>query len=430
MPWDFETEPEFEEKLAWMREFVKEEVWPLEVIADDVDQETFMRLVRSLQDEVKKRQLWATHLPPELGGQGYGQVKLGLMHEIEGTSTWAPLVFGNQAPDSGNSEILAHFGTPEQKEKYLRPLLDGRVRSAFSMTEPETAGSDPTLLQSSAVLEGDDWVINGHKWYSSNGMIASFLIVMVVTEPEAGPYERASMIIVPTDAPGVKRLRNVPTLGGGEHWGSGHAEIVYDNVRVPKENLLGRRGGGFEIAQIRLGPGRIHHCMRWLGQSRRAFDILCERALQRQAFGGPLARKQTVQNWIADSAAEMQAARLMTLHAAWVIDREGSSAARQEISMIKFFGAKVLHDVIDRAIQVTGSLGYSSDLPLESMYRHARAARLYDGADEVHRQTVSRLILKDYPTPTGLYPTDHIPTRREAARRKFAELLEVHTANL
>jgi acyl-CoA dehydrogenase len=430
MAWDFSTEPEFEEKLAWMREFVKEEVWPLEVITGDVDQETFMRIVRSLQDEVKKRQLWATHLPPELGGQGYGQVKLGLMHEIEGTSMWAPIVFGNQAPDSGNSEILAHLGTPEQKEKYLRPLLDGRVRSAFSMTEPETAGSDPTLLQSSAVLEGNEWVINGHKWYSSNGMIASFLIVMVVTEPEAGPYERASMIIVPTDTPGVKLLRNVPTMGGEEHWGHGHAEIVYDNVRVPKENLLGRRGGGFEIAQIRLGPGRIHHCMRWLGQAQRAFDILCERSLQRHAFGGPLASKQTVQNWIADSAAEMQAARLMTLHAAWVIDREGASAARKEIGLIKFFGAKVLHDVIDRAIQITGSLGYSSDLPLESMYRHARAARLYDGADEVHRQTVARLVLKDYKAPQGVYPTDHIPTRREAARRKFAELLEVQTANL
>jgi acyl-CoA dehydrogenase len=430
MAWDFSTEPEFEEKLAWMREFVKEEVWPLEVITGDVDQETFMRIVRSLQDEVKKRQLWATHLPPELGGQGYGQVKLGLMHEIEGTSMWAPIVFGNQAPDSGNSEILAHLGTPEQKEKYLRPLLDGRVRSAFSMTEPETAGSDPTLLQSSAVLESNEWVINGHKWYSSNGMIASFLIVMVVTEPEAGPYERASMIIVPTDTPGVKLLRNVPTMGGEEHWGHGHAEIVYDNVRVPKENLLGRRGGGFEIAQIRLGPGRIHHCMRWLGQAQRAFEILCERSLQRHAFGGPLASKQTVQNWIADSAAEMQAARLMTLHAAWVIDREGASAARKEIGLIKFFGAKVLHDVIDRAIQITGSLGYSSDLPLESMYRHARAARLYDGADEVHRQTVARLVLKDYKAPPGVYPTDHIPTRREAARRKFAELLEAQTANL
>lgn len=430
MAWDFSTEPEFEEKLEWMRDFVTDEVWPLEVLVDDVDEATFMRLVRSLQDQVKKRGLWATHLPPELGGQGFGQVKLGLMHEIEGTSQWAPIVFGNQAPDSGNSEILAHFGTPEQKERWLYPLLEGRLRSCFSMTEPEVAGSDPTLLRTSAVLDGDEWVINGHKWFSSNGMVADFLIVMAVSEPDAGAYQRASMIIVPTDTPGVNRLRNVPTLGGDEHWGYGHAEIVYDNVRVPKDNLLGKRGGGFEIAQVRLGPGRIHHCMRWLGQARRAFDILCERALQREAFGGPLAAKQTVQNWIADSAAEMQAARLMTLHAAWMMDQHGSSGARREISLIKFFGAKVLHDVIDRAMQINGSLGYSGDLPLESMYRHARAARLYDGADEVHRQTVARLILKDYRTPPGIYPTDHLPTRREAARQKFAELLELQTANL
>jgi acyl-CoA dehydrogenase len=427
MAWDFETEPEFEEKLEWMRAFVREEVWPLEVL--DADEETFLRIVRILQDRVKQEGLWAAHLPPELGGQGFGQVKLGLMHEIDGSSVWAPIVFGNQAPDSGNSEILAHYGTPEQKERYLRPLLDGRIRSAFSMTEPETAGSDPTLLSTKAVLEGGEWVINGHKWFTSNGMIADFLVVMAVSDPDAGPYERASMFLVPVDTPGVKRLRNVPTMAGShEKFGYGHAEVIYEDVRVPANALLGRRGQGFEIAQIRLGPGRIHHCMRWLGQARRAFDILCERALQREAFGGPLARKETVQNWIADSAAEMQAARLMTLHAAWMIDRYGASAARKEIGLIKFFGAKVLHEVIDRAIQITGSLGYSSDLPLEEMYRHARAARLYDGPDEVHRVSVARRILAEYRKPDGIFPTDHIPTRREAAQRKFAHMLEAATA--
>src|SRR5919197_3661590 len=300
MSWDFETEPEFEEKLAWMREFVREEIWPLEVM--HMDQGEFMRIVHSLQHEVKKRGLWATHLPPELGGQGYGQVKLGLMHEIEGASIWGPIIFGNQEPDSGNSEILAQFGTPEQKERWLHPLLDGRIRSAFSMTEPGTAGSDPTMLETTAELEGDEWVINGPKWFTSNGMVADFLIAMVVTEPKAEAYERASMIIVPADAPGLKRLRNVPTLGGEhEKFGYGHAEVVYENVRVPVTNILGERGQGFLIAQARLGPGRIHHCMRWLGQARRAFDMLCERALSRKAFGGPLADKQTVQNWIADS---------------------------------------------------------------------------------------------------------------------------------
>ena len=430
MSWDFATEPEFEEKLEWMRQFMREEVWPLEVLPEGTPFETYGRLLGALQDEVKKRRLWATHLPPELGGQGFGQVKLGLMHEIEGTSFWGPIIFGNNAPDTGNSEVLAHFGSQEQKDRWLYPLLDGKIRSGFSMTEPENAGSDPVNLSTTAVLDGDEWVINGHKWYTTNGMIATFLIVMCNTEPDAGPYQRASMIIVPRETPGVDVVRNIETMAGAEHFGFGHSEIYYRDVRVPKENLLGKRGEGFLIAQARLGPGRIHHCMRWLGQARRAFDILCERALQREAFGGPLASKQTVQNWIADSAAEMSAARLMTLHAAWVMDTQGVAAARKEISLIKFFGAKVLHDVIDRAIQINGGLGYSADLPLEMMYRTARAARLYDGADEVHRQSVARLILKDYKRPEGIYPTDHIPTRREAARAKFQHLLELHTANL
>jgi acyl-CoA dehydrogenase len=427
MSWDFSTEPEFKSKLAWMRGFVREEVWPLEVL--DADRETFYRILHSLQEEVRARGLWATHLPPELGGQGFGQVKLALMHEIEGTSVWAPFVFGNQAPDSGNSEILALAGTPEQKDRWLYPLLEGRLVSAFSMTEPENAGSDPTRLSTRAELRNGEWVINGHKWFSSNAMVADFLIAMVVTDPDAPPHQRASMIIVPRDAPGLNVVRNVPTMAGAERFGFGHPEVYYENCRVPSENVLGKPGQGFELAQMRLGPGRIHHCMRWLGQARRAFDMLCERALQRHAFGGPLADKQTVQNWIADSAAEMQAARLMTLHAAWLIDQHGQQAARTDISQIKFFGAKVLHDVIDRAIQVHGALGFSSDLPLEEMYRLARAARIYDGPDEIHRVTVARRVLKGYDAPDGIWPREHIPTRREAARRKFAEFLEQATAN-
>jgi acyl-CoA dehydrogenase len=429
MAWDFSTEPEFEEKLRWMRDFVREEVFPLEVL--DVDDDTFRRIVGSLQREVKKQGLWAAHLPPELGGQGFGQVKLGLMHEIDGMSPWAPIVFGNQAPDSGNSEVLAHFGTPAQKERWLLPLLDGKLRSGFSMTEPMHAGSDPVQMSTNALLEGDQWVINGHKWFTSNGMIADFLIVMAVTDPHAPPYERASMFLVPTDTPGVRRLRNIPTMAGEhERFGYGHSEILYEDVQIPEENIIGKVGQGFQIAQVRLGPGRIHHCMRWLGQARRAFDMLCERALQREAFGGPLAQKQTVQNWIADSAAEMHAARLMTLHAAWMIDQQGAPAARREIGLIKFYGARVLHDVIDRSLQLHGSLGYSSDMPLEEMYRHARAARLYDGPDEVHRQSVARNILRDYRAPDGWLPSEHVPTRREAARQKFAQLLEDASANL
>jgi acyl-CoA dehydrogenase len=432
MAWDFSTEPAFQEQLEWMRTFVREEIWPLETIAGELTREQLDRIYAPLQEQVKARGLWAAHLPPELGGQGFGQVRLGLMHEILGTSPYAPNAFGNQAPDSGNSEILALAGTAEQKERWLHPLLAGDLRSAFSMTEPEVAGSDPTTLRTTAVRDGDGWVINGHKWFSTNGSIADFLIVMAVTDPRARPHRRASMFIVPADTPGVRIVRDVPTMEHPvESYGrlGNHAEIRYEDVRVPADALLGEEGAGFLIAQQRLGPGRIHHCMRWLGVSRRAFDMLCQRALYREADGGPLAAKQTVQNWIADSAAQMQAARLMTLHAAWVMDTQGTSAARQEISLIKFYGAQVLHDVVDRALQAHGALGYSTDLPLEAMYRFARAARFYDGPDEVHRQAVARRILRGYEAPADGVPTEHVPTRREAARRRFAEVLEAVTAN-
>jgi acyl-CoA dehydrogenase len=433
MAWEFSTEPEFQEKLDWMRQFVRDEIWPLETIADELSQAQLDRLYAPLQEEVKRRGLWAAHLSPDLGGQGFGQVKLGLMHEILGTSAFAPNAFGNAAPDSGNSEILAMAGTDEQKERFLHPLLAGDLKSAFSMTEPEVAGSDPTTLRTRAVRDGDEWVINGHKWFSTNGSIADFFIVMVVTDPDARPHQRASMIIVPADTPGVNVLRDIGTM---EHPIEGsfgkignHAEISYEDVRVPAENLLGDEGSGFLIAQHRLGPGRIHHCMRWLGVSSRAFDMLCERSLYREARGGPLAEKQTVQNWIADSAAQMHAARLMTLHAAWKMDTDGASAARREISLIKFYGASVMHDVVDRALQIHGALGYSTDLPLEAMYRYARAARFYDGPDEVHRETVARQILRGYQAPPDGIPTQHVPARREDARRRFAEILEAVTAN-
>jgi acyl-CoA dehydrogenase len=433
MAWDFSTEPEFQQQLDWMRDFVREEIWPIETVFEELGQEGFEHAIEPLREQVKERGLWAAHLPPDLGGQGFGQVKLGLMHEILGSSVFAPSVFGNAAPDSGNSEVLAMAGTEDQKEQYLYPLLSGDLRSAFSMTEPENAGSDPTLLQTTAVLEGDEWVINGHKWFSSNASVADFLIVMAVTDPDAHKYQRASMLLVPADTPGVTIVRDIATMEHPyEHYGriGGHSEILYEDVRVPKDAaLLGARGAGFLIAQQRLGPGRIHHCMRWLGVSRRAFDMLCERSLTRYSHGSLLSEKQTIQNWIADSAAEMQAARLMTLHAAWKMDREGASAARQEIALIKFYGAKVMHDVVDRALQAHGSLGYSTDLPLEQMYRFARAARLYDGPDEVHRQSVARQILRGYEAPEDGVPSEHVPTRREAARERFAHLLEAVTSN-
>jgi acyl-CoA dehydrogenase len=433
MSWDFSTDSEYDAQLQWADAFVREHLWPIEALflSGELDMGQLDRAIEPLKDEVRDRGLWATHLPAELGGQGHGQVKLGLLHEILGTCVIAPLAFGNSAPDSGNSEILAMAGTPEQKERWLEPLLAGDIRSAFSMTEPHTAGSDPTLLQTQAVRDGDSYVITGRKWFSSNATIADFLIVMAVTDPDARPHQRASMIIVPVDTPGVNILRDVPTMehpgGHQEAAYGGHAEIVYENARVPAANLLGGEGEGFLLSQHRLVPGRIHHCMRWLGQSRRAFDMLCERALSREAHGGPLADKQSVQNWIADSAAEMQAARLMTLRAAWVMDTQGASAARTDVALIKFYGAKVLHDVIDRAIQVHGALGYSGDMPLERMYRFARSARIYDGPDEVHRQSVARRILRGY-EPHEV-PSDHVPTRLAEARERFAHLLETVTSN-
>jgi acyl-CoA dehydrogenase len=420
--WDFSTEPEFEEKLEWMRGFVREEIIPLETL--DLDAAAFKRATAPLKEEVKARGLWAAHLPPELGGGGFGQVKLGLMHEILGQCVYAPPVFGNNAPDSGNAELLALGATEEQKKQWLEPLLDGRLRSAFSMTEPG-AGADPTLLATRAERDGDEYVINGHKWFTSNGSVADFLIVMAVTDPAAPPRRRASMLVVPAGTPGVDILRDIPTMSDPEEHPArpgGHAEIIYRDVRIPAENLIGNEGDGFLLAQQRLGPGRIHHCMRWLGQSRRAFDMLCERAASRYTHGSLLADKQMVQDWIAVSAAEMTAARLMTLQAAWKMDQGGTAAARTDIAMIKFYGATVLYNVIDRAIQVHGSLGYTTDLPLEAMYRHARAARIYDGPDEVHKVTVARRILRGY-EPRDV-PSEHVPTRRAAAREKFAWLLD------
>ncbi len=432
MAWDFSTDPDFQRQLDWMDDFVRRNIWPLETLVDELDFEQLALALAPLQQEVKAQGLWAAHLDPELGGQGFGQVKLGLMHEILGTSPIAPLAFGNAAPDSGNSEILALAGTPEQKERYLYPLLEGDLKSAFSMTEPHTAGSDPTLLQTSATRDGEGWIIDGRKWFSSNASIADFLIVMAVTDPDARPHQRASMFIVEADAPGVEIIRDVATM---EHphdsfgrYGN-HAEVLYEGVRLPPQALLGAEGAGFMIAQQRLYPGRIHHCMRWLGVARRAFDMLCERSLYRYAHGSTLSGHGTVQNWIADSAAQMQAARLMTLNAAWKMDTEGVASARQEIALIKFYGAEVLHDVVDRAIQAHGSLGYSTDLPLEAMYRYARAARIYDGPDEVHRASVARQILRGYDPPADGVPSEHVPTRREAARRQFAELLSAATAN-
>ena len=420
MSWDFSTEPEFEKKLAWMRTFVREEIIPLEVA--DLSPEAFRVHTDKLKDQVREQGLWAAHLEPELGGGGFGQLKLGLMHEILGQSVFAPPIFGNNAPDSGNAELLAIGANDYQKEQWMYPLLAGELRSCFSMTEPG-AGADPTMLTTRAVREGDEYVINGHKWFSSNGSHADFFIVMVVTDPDADPRKRASMIIVDRDTPGVNILRDIPVMGDSAAAGDkGHAEILYENVRVPAANLVGNEGDGFMLAQQRLGPGRIHHAMRWLGQGQRAFDMLCERVVSREVHGSTLDQKQMIQDMVATSKAEMEAARLLTLQAAWKMDQGGTKNALTDIALIKFWGAQVLYNVIDRAIQVHGSLGITGDLPLERMYRDARAARIYDGPDEVHKVTVARRVLREY-QPTEV-PTEHVPTRTEAAQKKFAHLLE------
>ena len=351
-------------------------------------------LMKELQGRAKAAGLWAMFIGPDAGGTGTGFLPYVYLNEVIGRSLLAPRVFGCQAPDTGNAEILHEFGTPEQKARWLRPLVGGEIRSFFSMTEPEVSGSDPRGLRARAIRDGDSWVINAHKWFSSGAEGAAFAIVMAVTDPDAGPHDRMSQIIVPADTPGLEVVRAIPTLGHrGRGWNT-HCEVRFTDVRVPVTNTLGRPGEGFRIAQRRLGPGRIHHVMRWLGQMQRAFDLMCERALAREVFGGLLADKQTIQNWIADSAAEIQACRLLTLQAAHRID-EGDEA-RVEISLVKFYAAKVLHDVIDRAIQVHGAFGLTDLSPLGAMYLVARGMRLVDGPDEVHRMVVSRHILRAY----------------------------------
>jgi acyl-CoA dehydrogenase len=382
--------PETIERRETVRRFMEEYIYPNEHILEkrDAPAET---LIAELQQKARAMGYWAPHLPKEAGGMGIGFLSYAYLNEIIGRSLHAPRAFGSQAPDSGNAEILHQFGTPEQKERWMRPLVAGEIRSCFSMTEPAVSGADPTGLQTTAVRDGDDFIINGRKWFSSGAIGATFAIVMAVTDPDAAPHHRMSQIIVPTDTPGFIVERRVEVWGEPD---SNHPIIRYDNVRVPVTNLLGEQGAGFLIAQKRLGPGRIHHCMRALGQAQRAFDLMCQRALNRHAFGGPLADKQTIQNWVADSTVNIQAARLLTMQAAQKIDR--GDEARVEVSMIKFFVVNVTCEVIDRAMQVHGALGVTSDTPLQAMYKSARTLRIADGPDEVHRMVVARRVLRRY----------------------------------
>ncbi len=381
-----------------MDEFVEKEIIPLE---PEFLTRTFREMLPVLEDKrkmVKQMELWAPNHPKEYGGMGLNLVEHAFVSESLGRSPIGHYIFGCHAPDAGNIEILHLHGTDEQKEEYLRPLVDGRIRSCFSMTEVELAGSNPVMMDTTAVKDGDDYVINGQKWYSTAADGARFSIDMAVTNPDDSPYMQASMIIVPTDTPGFNLVRNIPVMGHvGDDYAS-HSEILLQSCRVPQKNLLGHEGHGFVIAQERLGPGRIHHCMRWIGICNRVFDLMCKRASERMISrdGKTLATKQIIQSWIAECAANIQAARLMTLNAAWKIEELGAKEAREDIALIKFFVANVMQDVTDKALQVHGGLGMTDDVIIPFFYRHERAARIYDGADEVHKMSVARRILRRY----------------------------------
>jgi acyl-CoA dehydrogenase len=425
MSWEFETDPEYQTELDWVDRFVRDEVEPVDMVVEhawDMADPVRQALIPPLQEQVRRRGLWATHLGPHLGGPGYGQVKLALLNEILGRSHSAPIVFGCQAPDSGNAEILAHFGTPELKDRYLQPLLRNDIVSAYSMTEP-AGGSDPTGFVTRAELDGDEWVLNGEKWFSSHANFASFLIVLAVTEPDAVRHKRLSMFVVPADSPGVEILRNVGVYGHDEDRGT-HSYIRYSDVRIPADHLLGNRGDGFLVAQTRLGGGRIHHAMRTVGLVKQALDMMCERALSRTSGGETLARKQLVQAMIADSWIQLEQFRLLVLRTAWRIDKYNDyQRVRTDISAVKAAMPKVLHDVASRALQVHGSLGVSHEMPFASMVLESFHMGLADGATEVHQITLAKQLLKDHTETDGLFPSGHLPRRRAEARARFADVL-------
>ncbi len=380
--------------LDKVERFVADHVMPAESLLGHGFDEAALAPLRA---KCKAEGLWGPQIPKELGGLGLGLVEHGLVSERLGRSPLGHFVFGAQAPDAGNLEILHKYGTAEQKAKWLEPLAKGELRSCFSMTEPENPGSNPTLLSCMARKDGGDYVIDGHKWFTSSAEGAAFAIVMAVTNPEAPPHGRASMIIVPTETPGFELARNIPIMGdAGKGWAS-HGEIWYRGVRVPQSNRLGPEGAGFLIAQERLGPGRIHHCMRWIGICERVFDAMCRHVTRRKIDDEKtLATRQIAQAWIAESRAEIDASRLMVLNAAWTIENKGFSAAREQVSLIKFYVAGVMMKVIDRAIQLHGALGITSDTVLGFYYVHERGARIYDGPDEVHKMVVAKRILQRY----------------------------------
>jgi len=426
---DFSIEPDFQSKLDWMLDFVKRECEPLDLLlpkhGDPYNTSCSVRnaIIKPLQQEVKRRGLWACHLDTHLGGHGFGQLKLALMNEILGRSHWAPSVFGTAAPDTGNAEILAMFGTEEQKNRYLGPLLEGDIVSCFSMTEPQ-AGADPKEFTCRAWDDGEEWVIEGEKWFSSNARYAAFLLVLAVTDPTASTYRRMSMFVVPSETPGIEIVRNTGTIGDDLSRDEGsHAFIRYHQVRVPKNAMLGDPGMGFEVAQARLGGGRVHHAMRTVGACQRALEMMLVRARSRRAQGKMLSDHQFVQGMVADSVIELEMLRLLVLKTAWMIDNLPAGAARMHIAMCKSEMAKVLHDIVRRAIQVHGSYGTSNESPLARMWQDVLTMGVADGPTEVHKAQVATTVLKSVESYEGLFPPEHILPRLEAVRTKYADIL-------
>ncbi|HVN63304.1 MAG TPA: acyl-CoA dehydrogenase family protein [Candidatus Binataceae bacterium] len=394
---DFSLTPKAEELKKRVAAFMDAHVIPAEpevqrAMGESGHEEP--QVLMEVRKKAKAEGLWNLFLPDKEHGAGLTNAEYAPLCELMGRSPIGARAFNCMAPDTGNMEILTEFGTPEQKKKWLEPCLAGEIRTCFSMTEPETAGSDPTQLKTRAVRDGDYYVINGHKWFTSGAIGASFAIAMVVTDPNAEPHRRASQIIVPTDTPGFNLIRPVPVMG--HTGGGGHCEIVYKDCRVPVTNVLGREGDGFAIAQARLGPGRIHHCMRMIGVAERALELMCKRVKTRWTHGSYLADKANIQEWIADSRIEIDSARLMVMLAAWKMDTAGKKEARNEISMIKVMVANMVMRVTDRAIQVHGAAGVSDDFPIARMWRDSRSLRIADGPDEVHRQTIARRELRKY----------------------------------
>ena len=426
MAWDFETDELFAADLAWADDFVATKVEPLDLLVDyeyDVSDPLRNALIRPLQSEVKDRGLWASHLGPELGGSGFGQLKLALLNEILGRTRCGPIVFGCQAPDSGNSEILALFGTPIQKERYLAPLIAGEIVSSFSMTEPQ-GGANPKIFTTRAERDGEDWVINGEKWFTSNARVAAFLLVMAITDPEAAPYDRMSMFIVPADTPGIEILRNV-ALGTQALGRTGEqAYVRYVDVRIPGNSLLGDVGDAFRIAQRRLGGGRVHYAMRTVGRLRRLFEMLCERAVSRTTQDGLLGDKQLVQDMIAESWIEIGQLRLLTLQTAWKIDKyHDYRKVGADVAAVKIIAPRVLASVATRAVQIHGSLGLSNEMPFVDDLINSLVLGLGDGPTEVHKVTLARQVLRTAQPSPSLFPTRHVPSLRAQAERQYGEIL-------